>query len=177
MNKQSLPTLLEKYYEGITSPEEELILYLKLLDEPAESPYQKDLKVLEAMMVSAEGVPETKTLEKKATTLSFFSSPKRWAIAAILPLLLVIGTYLLFNPSLNEQSFRNSTPIAQEEVNQHANMAFELLNDCFESSSNEYYRASERLHEANGFIEASLEPFESSSAQNNFGWENLNYYE
>ena len=48
-----LEELLRKYYDGSTSPEEEVSLYISLLEEPEDSPYRPDLIAMEHMMMAA----------------------------------------------------------------------------------------------------------------------------
>ena len=63
-----LEELLRKYYDGSTSPEEEVSLYISLLEEPEDSPYRPDLIAMEHMMMAAaqlslQGQKEQATLE------------------------------------------------------------------------------------------------------------------
>ncbi|MFC2270295.1 MAG: hypothetical protein ACFNJO_04930, partial [Porphyromonas endodontalis] len=48
-----LEELLRKYYDGSTSPEEEVSLYISLLEEPEDSPHRPDLIAMEHMMMAA----------------------------------------------------------------------------------------------------------------------------
>ena len=50
---RQLEELLRKYYDGSTSPEEEVSLYISLLEEPEDSPYRPDLIAMEHMMMAA----------------------------------------------------------------------------------------------------------------------------
>ena len=51
---ESLQELLDRYWEGETTPEEELRLHLLLLGQPKESRYRQELAVIEGMMAEAE---------------------------------------------------------------------------------------------------------------------------
>lgn len=176
MSKEQLTALLDKFYDGSTSPEEELVLYLKLLDEPEGSPYQTDLKVLEGLMngaalVSHETAPSTRRV------LHFFPKVRRWAVAAAVPLLIGVGTYNFLHRRGGETSFLNQRALHQEEVDRHAAMAFSLLDDCLEAGSTNCTKAQDVLNEASGYIEASYQQLDPVMDYNTFEWQTLGFYE
>lgn len=175
--KEQLPRLLEKFYSGETSPEEELMLYLHLLDEPSNSIYQADLKVVEMLFIGAQQIQRETLLVKRKNKWYSSSTIKKYAIAAALPLALTLGLIgLLRNPS-EELSFRNNTYIAQEEVDIHAERAFSLLNDCLESGYTNYTKAQSAINDASEAIEASYQQLEPLMEHEAYGWETLELYQ
>ncbi len=176
MKQQDIHQLLEKFYEGSSSPQEEIDLYLKLLEQPLDSPFQKDLELIESIGFASEKLHKEK--EENKLVFSLIIRQKRWAIAALLPLLLVIGAFFFFNTSTTENSFQNRRALGQEEVDLQAERAFNILNECFDKSGEKYYQASSTLQEANGFITTSFEQMDPLFPSSNDGnWQNLNYYE
>lgn len=159
--------LLSKYYSGASSPEEEISLYIALLEEPEDSPYKQDLKVLEGLMMVGEILSTEDALQESALpqhaiakrgVKRWFVSKYIWSVAASLALLLVIGTSIsLWNdqPEEAQGSWRNAQPIDQEEVNKEALRAFGLLDECLSAGSVHYVKAQSTIEEASDLLEVS----------------------
>lgn len=151
MSQEDLEKLLERYYEGDTSPQEEILLHLALLDEPLDSPFKKDLFVLEHMMKGAQQISN-----KKKTEIFLFQ--KRFYI----PLLSVAASVLLllffFIPSTKQKkSYINGVPLAQEEVEKHANEAFDMLFSSIEEGASQCNFLEAKLERTNNILDHSFE--------------------
>lgn len=174
MTKEKLPHLLDKFYAGASTPDEELLLYLTLLDEPADSIYQADLRVVETLFAEAHQL-HSKAIAlpplKKAGNRAYMF--KKYAVAAALPLLLTLGAMGIYRSISEERSFRNDTYIAQEEVDRHAQRAFSLLNDCLESGYSSCAKAQSALNDASYFIETSYQQLDPVMERTPYGWETL----
>ena len=164
-----LEKLLRKYYDGSTSPEEEVSLYISLLEEPEDSPYRPDLIAMEHMMMAAAQLSlaeqkEQATQEVKVQKRWRIIPKHIWAAAATLALLIAIGTSI-WQPEPNG-SWRNTRPIDQEEVDREMARAFGLLDDCLSAGNEHYTKAHSTLEEVSNFLDASyqqLEPMSSST--------------
>lgn len=166
-----LEELLRKYYDGSTSPEEEVSLYISLLEEPEDSPYRPDLITMEHMMMAAaqlslQGQKEQATQEVKVQKRWRIIPKHIWTAAAALALLIAIGTSI-WQPSTEPNgSWRNTRPIDQEEVDREMARAFGLLDDCLSAGNEHYTKAHSTLEEVSNFLDASyqqLEPMSSST--------------
>lgn len=166
--QQPLEELLQKYYDGSTSPQEEVSLYLALLEEPKDSPYRQDLEVVEHMMMAAAQLSLAGQPKQKAEILTPKKAQKRWRIApkhiwaaaASLTLLIAIGT-AVWQPSPKVGgSWRNAQPIGQEEVDKEMLRAFGLLDDCLSAGSEHYSKAHTTIQEASNLLEASYQQLE-----------------
>ena len=123
--QRSLDELLARYWEGETTPKEELLLHLALLDQPEDSPYRKDLEVIEEMMAVAEQVKRQPIL---------FRLRRPIAIAASVTALLVGGGYAVTALHKAGQSTLNGEPLYQAEVDAQAERAYRMLYDCLQES-------------------------------------------
>ncbi len=168
-----LEELLRKYYEGATSPEEEVSLYLSLLEEPQDSPYRPDLLAIEQIMMAAAQLSLQKQ-EKPAT--QEVKVQKRWRIipkpiltvAAALALLIAIGTSIWQPASEPNGSWRNTRPIDQEEVDREMARAFGLLNDCLSAGNAHYTKAHSTLEEVSSLLDASYQQIQPMSSTTPF---------
>ena len=52
-SSHDIEQLLERYYDGLSTPDEEFVLYLALLQEEPRSPYYADRMLLEATLQRA----------------------------------------------------------------------------------------------------------------------------
>lgn len=143
-----IETLLEKYYDGASSPEEELILHLALLDLPMEDPLRRELAVLEGLMSTALATPQGK---------------KRWRLkvtrrATGIASVAAAGVLLFWGISRYQhqagQSYINGEPIAQEEVNRQAQMAFRTLAENLNSGLEAREKAVLQLSATNESLES-----------------------
>lgn len=160
MNPITLKQLLEKYYDGETSPEEELVLHLALLDEPDNSTSRRHLSVLEGMMAVA---PKARPRHFKLHLGKSFYS----VAASFTALLLVAGSFFLFFEK-HEPSLLNGEPIAQEEVNRQAEEAFGLLSSCLDASVSQREMFETKIGETDHLLEATWQQLEYIQSDNNY---------
>ena len=145
--QRSLDELLARYWEGETTPKEELLLHLALLDQPKDSPYLKDLEVIEEMMAVAEQV-------KRKSILLRLRRPI--AIAASVTALLVGGGYAVTALHKAGQSTLNGEPLYQAEVDAQAERAYRMLYDCLQESQSQCSSVYAQLDETDDLINESL---------------------
>lgn len=145
--QRSLDELLARYWEGETTPKEELLLHLTLLDQPEDSPYRKDLEVIEEMMAVAEQVKRKPIL---------FRLRRPIAIAASVTALLVGGGYAVTALHKAGQSTLNGEPLYQAEVDAQAERAYRMLYDCLQESQSQCSSVYAQLDETDDLINESL---------------------
>ncbi len=144
--QRSLDELLARYWEGETTPKEELLLHLALLDQPKDSPYRKDLEVIEEMMAVAEQVKRKPILLRRPII----------AIAASVTALLVGGGYAVTALHKAGQSTLNGEPLYQAEVDAQAERAYRMLYDCLQESQSQCNSVYAQLDETDDLINESL---------------------
>lgn len=144
--QRSLDELLTRYWEGETTPKEELLLHLALLDQPKDSPYRKDLEVIEEMMAVAEQVKRKPILLRRPII----------AIAASVTALLVGGGYAVTALHKAGQSTLNGEPLYQAEVDAQAERAYRMLYDCLQESQSQCNSVYAQLDETDDLINESL---------------------
>ena len=144
--QRSLDELLARYWEGETTPKEELLLHLALLDQPKDSPYRKDLEVIEEMMAVAEQVKRKPILLRRPII----------AIAASVTALLVGGGYAVSALHKAGQSTLNGEPLYQAEVDAQAERAYRMLYDCLQESQSQCNSVYAQLDETDDLINESL---------------------
>ena len=140
-SSHDIEQLLERYYDGLSTPDEEFVLYLALLQEEPGSPYYADRMLLEATLQRA--ATQTKSSETEPS-LSYQTTP-RWKVwvrkyAAVAAVLIVGGVGVSVfqwgrNSRQAELSLRNGQPITQEEVNEYTLAALTKLGDCVQLCS------------------------------------------
>lgn len=145
--QRSLDELLTRYWEGETTPKEELLLHLALLDQPEDSPYRKDLEVIEEMMAVAEQVKRKPILLRLRRPI---------AIAASVTALLVGGGYAVTALHKAGQSTLNGEPLYQAEVDAQAESAYRMLYDCLQESQSQCSSVYAQLDETDDLINESL---------------------
>ena len=145
--QRSLDELLTRYWEGETTPKEELLLHLALLDQPKDSPYRKDLEVIEEMMAVAEQVKRKPILLRLRRPI---------AIAASVTALLVGGGYAVTALHKAGQSTLNGEPLYQAEVDAQAERAYRMLYDCLQESQSQCSSVYAHLDETDDLINESL---------------------
>lgn len=145
--QRSLDELLARYWEGETTPKEELLLHLALLDQPKDSPYRKDLEVIEEMMAVAEQVKRKPILLRLRRPI---------AIAASVTALLVGGGYAVSALHKAGQSTLNGEPLYQAEVDAQAERAYRMLYDCLQESQSQCNSVYAQLDETDDLINESL---------------------
>lgn len=145
--QRSLDELLTRYWEGETTPKEELLLHLALLDQPKDSPYRKDLEVIEEMMAVAEQVKRKPILLRLRRPI---------AIAASVTALLVGGGYAVTALHKAGQSTLNGEPLYQAEVDAQAERAYRMLYDCLQESQSQCSSVYAQLDETDDLINESL---------------------
>lgn len=145
--QRSLDELLALYWEGETTPQEELLLHLALLDQPEDSPYRKDLEVIEEMMAVAEQVKRKPILLRLRRPI---------AIAASVTALLVGGGYAVSALHKAGQSTLNGEPLYQAEVDAQAERAYRMLYDCLQESQSQCNSVYAQLDETDDLINESL---------------------
>lgn len=148
--REQIEQLLHSYYEGQSSPQEELKLYLMLLEEPDNSPYGADRMLLEASW--AVGVPNEELFPEKRHKVrgagnlkvlfnSYYRNVAKYVAAAAVVGSVVVGASLYKNrgashtgayPLTGDVSHVNGNPIEQEEVNRYALQALSTLVHCCE---------------------------------------------
>jgi hypothetical protein len=145
---ESLQELLDRYWEGETTPEEELRLHLLLLGQPKESRYRQELAVIEGMMAEAE--------QLKPKTLKFHL--RQYLIVAASAIILLGGSgYLTHSLRKMNQSTINGVPLYQADVNDQAERAYRMLHDCFQESITQREALYQHLNETDNLINASLD--------------------
>lgn len=166
-SSHDIDQLLERYYDGSTTPDEEFVLYLALLQEEPGSPYYADRMLLEA------------TLQRAATqTQSTAPAPtprwkvwvRKYAVAAAVLLIGGVGVSVFQwgrNSRQAELSLRNGQPIPQEQVNEYALAAFTKLGDCMQLCSEQNDEIDELFGRLQDSYQSSMEkiPFVSED-----GW-------
>ena len=145
--QRSLDELLARYWEGETTPKEELLLHLTLLDQPEDSPYRKDLEVIEEMMAVAEQVKRKPILLRLRRPI---------AIAASVTALLVGGGDAVTALHKAGQSTLNGEPLYQAEVDAQAERAYRMLYDCLQESQSQCNSVYAQLDETDDLINESL---------------------
>lgn len=139
-SSHDIEQLLERYYDGISTPDEEFVLYLALLKEGPGSPYYADRLLLEATLQRAAS--ETKGAEEPLLPHRTIPRWRMWVrkYAAVAAVLLVGGVGVTFfqwgrSSRQAELSLRNGQPIPQEQVNEYTLAALTKLGDCVELCS------------------------------------------
>lgn len=137
MNRNELAALLNKYYDGNTTPDEELLLHLALLDEPENSPFRADLMVIECSMQAAE-------IAKKPKFKIHFKKILWRTVASVAACFILLGggyTYL----RIADPSLKNGKPMSHEEVALQAQQAFEMLSNSFSMSQKQCRQVQQEL--------------------------------
>ena len=117
-SSHDIDQLLERYYDGTTTPDEEFVLYLALLQEQPGSPYYADRMLLEATLQRA--ATETRSAAP-APTPRWRVWVRKYAVAAAVLLIGGVGVSVFQwgrNSRQAELSLRNGQPIPQEQVNE-----------------------------------------------------------
>ncbi len=153
--------LLERYYDGTTSPDEEFVLYLELLKESPQTPHYADRMLLEATLQRAS----SQTIINEGSLLNL-QAPSRWqlwirkyGVAAAVLITGGVGLSLLSQWGQDsrqaELSLRNGQPIPQEQVDEYTLAAFSHLSDCVQ-------RCSEQHEEIGGLLDRLHTSYRSS---------------
>lgn len=134
-SSHDIDQLLERYYDGISTPDEEFVLYLALLQEEPGSPYYADRMLLEATLQRAAS---QKKRAMPAPTPRWKVWVRKYAVAAAVLIVGGVGVSVFQwgrNSRQAELSLRNGQPIPQEQVNEYTLAALTKLGDCVELCS------------------------------------------
>lgn len=144
--RNKIDRLLESFYAGTTSPQEELELYCLLEGLPDAAPYHSDLQLLWALI----GLPERETameddsdkvlLEKMASWEDRVRHPSRrlslrlvrYGAVACVALALAIGVAVELNTVGRLSSNRNGIALDRDEAVRETAYAMELLEYCLD---------------------------------------------
>lgn len=134
-SSHDIEQLLERYYDGLSTPDEEFVLYLALLQEEPGSPYYADRMLLEATLQRAASQTKSAT---PAPTPRWEIWVRKYAVAAAVLIVGGVGVSVFQwgrNSRQAELSLRNGQPIPQEQVNEYTLDAFTKLGDCMQLCS------------------------------------------
>lgn len=134
-SSHDIDQLLERYYDGLSTPDEEFVLYLALLQEEPGSPYYADRMLLEATLQRAASQTKSAT---PAATPCWKVWVRKYAAAAAVLIVGGVGVSVLQwgrNSRQAELSLRNGQPIPQEQVNEYTLTALTKLGDCMQLCS------------------------------------------
>lgn len=172
-NQKEIERLLSQFYEGITTPEEEIDLYRLLIDQPEGTNYTSEQLAFIAMMETSNEVNsdswseedkqfanwlDGKLTKKEAIEVPFFRHFQRWRgyAAAIVVILAVGALTLLFQDQAPEPlALRNGQVISQEEASQEVQKSLQLLANCFEYTGQATQKTSETFSELHRVLEKS----------------------
>ena len=134
-SSHDIDQLLERYYDGLSTPDEEFVLYLALLQEEPGSPYYADRMLLEATLQRAASQMKSAT---PAPTPRWKVWVRKYAAAAAVLIVGGVGVSVFQwgrNSRQAELSLLNGQPIPQEQVNEYTLDAFAKLGDCMQLCS------------------------------------------
>ena len=134
-SSHDIDQLLERYYDGLSTPDEEFVLYLALLQEEPGSPYYADRMLLEATLQRAASQTKSAT---PAATPRWKVWVRKYAAAAAVLIVGGVGVSVFQwgrNSRQAELSLLNGQPIPQEQVNEYTLAAFTKLGDCMQLCS------------------------------------------
>ena len=158
MNNSIIKELLEKYYSGETSLEDEAILRRYLLSEDVDEQFSADRMVFMALKDSSPEVPDSLTddlsriidnLDDNSKQLKSKQHRKiqylfRYAAAAVLVTVLAIGIF--HEKRLPADTFSSNVEMTEEEAIAQFQKSMALLSDGFEKSYGTYNKADETIH-------------------------------
>lgn len=175
MNIEQIKSLLSRFYEGQTTPDEErlLVAYLKREDVPAELQEDKQLFLMLAQISDQEmptdiaeeitafvnnlGQTEKKSVlpevkQRKGIIYSLKTPPKMWyRVAATVAILLAIGGGVIAYQKQNDP-FRD-TCATPEEAAREILYANDIINRSFAPFQQSAYMATEQVNEMNKTIQ------------------------
>lgn len=155
-DQYSIDQLLARYYDGATTPEEEIVLHLLLLEEGEQGAHATDLAALEAMMGAA-----TQAAKPKVKPIGRFLWPAL-SMAAAFAFAMALSPQL-FSPKATpseEVSHVNGIPIGQEQVDRHAIEAMHLLETYFTATHEAQIEANQQLQHLNNRLDESYRTLE-----------------
>lgn len=166
-SSHDIEQLLERYYDGLSTPDEEFVLYLALLQEEPGSPYYADRMLLEATLQRAASQTKSAT---PAPTPRWKIWARKYAVAAAVLIVGGVGVSVFQwgrNSRQAELSLRNGQPIPQEQVNEYTLAAFTKLGDCMQLCSEQNEEIGQLFGRLQDSYQSSLEkiPFVSEG-----GW-------
>ena len=166
-SSHDIDLLLERYYDGLSTPDEEFVLYLALLQEEPGSPYYADRMLLEATLQRAASQAKSAT---PAPTPRWKIWVRKYAAAATVLLIGGVGVSVFQwgrNSRQAELSLRNGQPIPQEQVNEYTLAALTKLGDCVELCSEQNEQIDQLFGRLQDSYQSSMEkiPFVSEG-----GW-------
>lgn len=178
---REIDKLLEAYYNGTTTAEDEVRLYILLMGQSHNSPYYADRKLLEAGFAqwqTAEAQPESTAVRPQETdehsqgTLQKIWSvvyPLRYAVAAVFVGVVALVALQIQAPkhqidasttaqweSHYEYSFVNGTPMGQEQAERYALEAIQALSTCYQAQRNSQETLQETLDEVQTLLDRNL---------------------
>ena len=163
-SKTDIENLLHRFYQGESTPTEEMALYLALLSEPAESPYAADRALVQASLGLAgrasDAQPQQVTEPAKWRILqNGRRSLLKYLAAAVV--VLGIGIFTLTRRSTPEQpsatlftaqgSYINNVPLEDEQAMRIAQRTMHRVAQCYqarERSQEEVTRTINRVQES-----------------------------
>lgn len=155
LDNNKIKELLEGYYEGTSSRENELKLYLLLMDADENSPYHDDaliirshfendettLHVLEdediklkTMLESNSNSLEAQPITRKRNISLLFKASLKYAAVTLLVISLVGITVYKTNILHNDVSTKNGIPLTKEEANREALQAMTIISSTLQIS-------------------------------------------
>ena len=166
-SSHDIDQLLERYYDGLSTPDEEFVLYLALLQEEPGSPYYADRMLLEATLQRAASQTKRAT---PAATPRWKVWVRKYAAAAAVLIVGGVGVSVFQwgrNSRQAELSLRNGQPIPQEQVNEYTLTALTKLGDCMQLCSEQNEEIDQLFGRLQDSYQSSLEkiPFVSEG-----GW-------
>ncbi len=160
-DRERIGLLLERFYAGSTSREEELELYCRLEEQDDPSPFRDDLLLLKALLGVAESEEEgcermdvrlsalidgREEAARQRRSRSLFLHRGHYGAVACVAVALTMGAMLWLRPAGGMVSNRNGVPMSETEAAEETEEAMELLESCLNYAAEETEGAMEMLY-------------------------------